>query len=95
MEARHCTQNPWISQRKPLESFALRANGLLTLRTASGQKTLCGSGLTRDAGGAVCQVNRGDPIASKPAPTLSVRVRLSPTPPAGRASRQTRRGSFA
>ena len=30
---------------------------------------LCGSGLARDASGAVYRLNRVDPIASKPAPT--------------------------
>ncbi|PAA07666.1 hypothetical protein CJU78_13320 [Pseudomonas fragi] len=29
----------------------------------------CGSGLARDSGDVVCQANRGETIASKPAPT--------------------------
>ncbi|KAB0504984.1 hypothetical protein F7R14_10795 [Pseudomonas lini] len=40
----------------------------------------CGSGLARDAGASVCQADRGDAIAGKPAPTekqLSAASRIS------------------
>ncbi|PRW99923.1 hypothetical protein C7A07_02905 [Pseudomonas fragi] len=39
-------------------------------------RSLCGSGLARDTGAAVCQANRSDAIASKPAPTRSDRHSL-------------------
>jgi hypothetical protein len=32
-------------------------------------KIKCGSGLARDAGGAICLIHRSDTIAGKPAPT--------------------------
>ncbi|KAB0489004.1 hypothetical protein F7Q95_16290 [Pseudomonas psychrophila] len=49
-----------------------------------------GSGLARDGGDEMCQLNRSDPIASKPAPTPEVGVSATAGCPAPRSGHRAR-----
>ena len=58
---------------KAMPAEAADRPACLAARSARLAHLLCGSGLARDASGAVFELNRADAIASKPAPTADWR----------------------
>ena len=59
---------------KAMPAEAADRPACLAARSARLAHLLCGSGLARDASGAVFELNRADAIASKPAPTWGCAV---------------------